>query len=121
MNRTTAMKMVVDNNQRFATSTRSIVLSVYTLTNHGPVTPHLLLFSQAKQLQSLLRNRSSLSWVRVRRTTAVAMDLLRNLGSAAVSSLVQKSGLNLPFSLGEKVAFYDGRSIWSLYDATKRV
>ena len=45
MNRTTAMKMVVDDNQRFATSTRSIVLSVYTLTNHGPVTPHLLLFS----------------------------------------------------------------------------
>lgn len=49
------------------------------------------------------------------------MDLLRNLGSAAVSSLVQKSGLNLPFSLGEKIAFYEGRSVWTLYDATKRV
>ncbi|KAH8119599.1 hypothetical protein DFH11DRAFT_1565893 [Phellopilus nigrolimitatus] len=48
------------------------------------------------------------------------MDLLRNLGSAAVSSLVQKSGLNLPFSLGEKNAYFEGKSIWSLYDGTKR-
>ncbi|KAJ3842095.1 armadillo-type protein [Lentinula raphanica] len=46
------------------------------------------------------------------------MDYLRNLGSAAVSTLVQKSGLNLPFSLGPKVASLDG--ICSLYDATKR-
>lgn len=49
------------------------------------------------------------------------MDLLRNLGSAAVSSLVQKSGLNLPFTLADKVSFYEGKSIWTLYDATKRV
>ena len=51
----------------------------------------------------------------------IVMDLLRNLGSAAVSSIVQKSGLNLPFSLGEKNAYFEGRTIWSLYDATKRV
>ncbi|KLO19476.1 ARM repeat-containing protein [Schizopora paradoxa] len=48
------------------------------------------------------------------------MDLLRNLGSAAVSSLVQKSGLNLPFTLGDKVSFYEGKTIWTLYDALKR-
>ncbi|KAF7315272.1 Protein kinase domain-containing protein [Mycena indigotica] len=46
------------------------------------------------------------------------MDYLRTLGSAAVSTLVQKSGLNLPFSLGPKVASFDG--VWVLYDATKR-
>ncbi|KAF7428465.1 hypothetical protein PC9H_007689 [Pleurotus ostreatus] len=45
------------------------------------------------------------------------MDYLRTLGSAAVSSLVQKSGLNLPFSLGSKVA-YEG--VWNLYEGTKR-
>ena len=49
------------------------------------------------------------------------MDYLRNLGSAAVSSLVQKSGLNLPFSLGAKVSSFEGKSIWSLYEGTKRV
>lgn len=49
------------------------------------------------------------------------MDYLRTLGSAAVSSLVQKSGLNLPFSLGQKVTSFDNTSIWSLYDGTKRV
>ena len=49
------------------------------------------------------------------------MDYLRTLGSAAVSSLVQKSGLNLPFSLGPKVNSFEGRTIWSLYDGTKRV
>ncbi|KAI0768728.1 ARM repeat-containing protein [Trametes elegans] len=48
------------------------------------------------------------------------MDYLRTLGSAAVSSLVQKSGLNLPFSLGSKVSSFENRTIWSLYDATKR-
>ncbi|KAH8108102.1 hypothetical protein BXZ70DRAFT_36637 [Cristinia sonorae] len=48
------------------------------------------------------------------------MDYLRNLGSAAVSSLVQKSGLTLPFSLGQKVTSYENKSIWTLYDATKR-
>ncbi|KAJ7072523.1 hypothetical protein C8F01DRAFT_1104261 [Mycena amicta] len=46
------------------------------------------------------------------------MDYLRNLGSAAVSTLVQKSGLNLPFSLGPRVSTFDG--VWVLYDATKR-
>ncbi|KAG5646819.1 hypothetical protein DXG03_002196 [Asterophora parasitica] len=46
------------------------------------------------------------------------MDYLRTLGSAAVSTLVQKSGLNLPFSLGPKVTTLDG--ICNLYDGTKR-
>ncbi|KAF9268803.1 ARM repeat-containing protein [Marasmius fiardii PR-910] len=46
------------------------------------------------------------------------MDYLRTLGSAAVSTLVQKSGLNLPFSLGPKVTSLDG--ICNLYDATKK-
>ncbi|KAH8997699.1 armadillo-type protein [Lactarius hatsudake] len=48
------------------------------------------------------------------------MDYLRTLGSAAVSSIVQKSGLNLPFSLGKKLPPLDTLSIWTLYDATKR-
>ncbi|KAI0674764.1 ARM repeat-containing protein [Trametes maxima] len=48
------------------------------------------------------------------------MDYLRTLGSAAVSSLVQKSGLTLPFSLGHKVTSFENRTLWSLYDATKR-
>jgi SCY1-like protein 1 len=47
------------------------------------------------------------------------MDYLRTLGSAAVSTLVQKSGLNLPFSLGNKVTTVD--TIYTLYEATKRV
>lgn len=47
------------------------------------------------------------------------MDYLRSFGSAAVSTLVQKSGLNLPFSLGAKV--YSCETFWTLYDATKRV
>ncbi|KAG7090905.1 hypothetical protein E1B28_009982 [Marasmius oreades] len=46
------------------------------------------------------------------------MDYLRTLGSAAVSTLVQKSGLNLPFSLGTKVILLNG--VCNLYDATKR-
>ncbi|KAG6370974.1 armadillo-type protein [Boletus reticuloceps] len=46
------------------------------------------------------------------------MDYLRNLGSAAVSTLVQKSGINLPFTLGQKVASCE--TFWVLYDATKR-
>ncbi|KAJ7502830.1 armadillo-type protein [Mycena galericulata] len=46
------------------------------------------------------------------------MDYLRTLGSAAVSTLVQKSGLTLPFSLGSKVTAFEG--VWTLYDATKR-
>ncbi|KAG6829451.1 hypothetical protein H0H92_004511 [Tricholoma furcatifolium] len=45
------------------------------------------------------------------------MDYLRTLGSAAVSSLVQKSGLNLPFSLGAKVA---SLTVCNLFDGTKR-
>ena len=51
----------------------------------------------------------------------LAMDLLRSLGSAAASSLLQKSGLNLPFSLGDKVTYFEDKTIWTLYDATKRV
>ena len=47
------------------------------------------------------------------------MDYLRNLGSAAVSTLVQKSGLNLPFLLGSKLPQIEG--YFNLYDATKRV
>lgn len=49
------------------------------------------------------------------------MDYLRNLGSAAVSSLVQKSGLTLPFTTSTRINAYDGRSIWTLYEGTKRV
>ncbi|CAE6535679.1 unnamed protein product [Rhizoctonia solani] len=47
------------------------------------------------------------------------MDYLRSLGSAAASSLIQKSGLTLPFSLGDRVVAY-GDPVWTLYDATKR-
>lgn len=47
------------------------------------------------------------------------MDYLRTLGSAAVSTLVAKSGLNLPFSLGNKVSA--SNTIYSLYEGTKRV
>ncbi|KAH9485238.1 putative inactive serine/threonine-protein kinase scy1 [Psilocybe cubensis] len=46
------------------------------------------------------------------------MDYLRTLGSAAVSTLVQKSGLNLPFSLGTKLTQVEG--YYTIYDATKR-
>jgi SCY1-like protein 1 len=49
------------------------------------------------------------------------MDYLRTLGSAAVSSLVQKSGLNLPFTLGSVVTTFDDASPWTLYEGTKRV
>lgn len=49
------------------------------------------------------------------------MDLLRNLGSAAATSLLQKSGITLPYSLGDIVSEYSGKSIWTLYDATKKV
>lgn len=49
------------------------------------------------------------------------MDYLRNLGSAAVSTLVQKSGLNLPFTYsGAKLATHSD-SLYSLYDGIKRV
>ncbi|GJJ06594.1 hypothetical protein Clacol_000787 [Clathrus columnatus] len=48
------------------------------------------------------------------------MDYLRNLGSAAATSLLQKSGVTLPFSLGEKIISFEGKTIWSLYDAVKR-
>lgn len=48
------------------------------------------------------------------------MDYLRSLGSAAASTLIQKSGIALPFSLGDRVHSY-GDPIWTLYDATKRV
>ncbi|KAI6044640.1 armadillo-type protein [Pisolithus marmoratus] len=46
------------------------------------------------------------------------MEYLRNLGSAAVSTLVQKSGINLPFTLGSKVS--SCATLWTLHDATKR-
>ncbi|KAF9528532.1 ARM repeat-containing protein [Crepidotus variabilis] len=46
------------------------------------------------------------------------MDYLRTLGSAAVSTIVQKSGLNLPFSLGAKLTQVEG--YYNIYDATKR-
>lgn len=49
------------------------------------------------------------------------MEYLRSLGTAAASSLLAKSGITLPFSLGNKVAYLEGRSIWTLYDAIKRV
>ena len=52
---------------------------------------------------------------------SIQMDYLRTLGSAAVSTIVQKSGLNLPFSLGKRFPPLDTSSIWTLYDATKRV
>ncbi|KIY53084.1 ARM repeat-containing protein [Fistulina hepatica ATCC 64428] len=45
------------------------------------------------------------------------MDYLRTLGSAAVSTIVQKTGLNLPFSLGARV---HNEPFFSMYDATKR-
>jgi SCY1-like protein 1 len=47
------------------------------------------------------------------------MDYLRTLGSAAVSTLVQKSGLNLPFTLGLKHPQIE--AYYNLYDGTKRV
>ncbi|KAG9084350.1 hypothetical protein FRC06_004114 [Ceratobasidium sp. 370] len=47
------------------------------------------------------------------------MEYLRSIGSAAASTLIQKSGIALPFSLGERVNNY-GESIWTLYDATKK-
>jgi hypothetical protein len=49
------------------------------------------------------------------------MDYLRTLGSAAVSSLVQKSGLNLPFTLGAVVSTFGDASPWTLHEGTKRV
>lgn len=52
-------------------------------------------------------------------TRVLTMDYLRNLGSAAVSTLVQKSGISLPFTLGPRVASCE--TLWVLYDATKRV
>lgn len=49
------------------------------------------------------------------------MEYLRTLGTAAASSLLAKSGITLPFSLGNKVAHLDGCSIWTLYEAIKKV
>ncbi|EJD37516.1 ARM repeat-containing protein [Auricularia subglabra TFB-10046 SS5] len=45
------------------------------------------------------------------------MDYLRSLGSAAASSILHKSGLTLPFSLGERIG---DLGIWTLHDATRR-
>lgn len=52
---------------------------------------------------------------------AVEMDYFRAIGSAAVHTLVQKSGINTPFTLGAKVHAYEGESIWTLYEGIKRV
>jgi hypothetical protein len=49
------------------------------------------------------------------------MDYLRTLGSAAVSTLVAKSGLNLPFTLGPKASSFGDTTPWILYEGTKRV
>ncbi|KAH9037090.1 armadillo-type protein [Lactarius pseudohatsudake] len=46
------------------------------------------------------------------------MDYLRTLGSAAVSSIVQKSGLNLPFSLGKKLPPLDSSQHLDIDDGT---
>jgi hypothetical protein len=61
--------------------------------------------------------------LRPRRTTSgpYSMDYLRNLGSAAASSILQKSGLSLPFALGEKISGFEGETIFTLHNAVKRV
>ncbi|KZO90737.1 ARM repeat-containing protein [Calocera viscosa TUFC12733] len=48
------------------------------------------------------------------------MDYLRSIGSAAASAVLQKSGIAFPFSLGEKIGAFEGRTIWTLHDAVKR-
>lgn len=46
------------------------------------------------------------------------MDYFRSLGT----SLLQQSGVVLPFALGDKVQAYENEgTIWSLYDGIKRV
>lgn len=46
------------------------------------------------------------------------MDYFRSLGT----SLLQQSGVVLPFALGDKVQAYENEgTIWSLYDGVKRV
>ena len=65
--------------------------------------------------------RQSSSPAGVHTFTSLDMDYLRTLGTAAVSSIVQKSGLNLPFSLGAKFPPLDALNVWTLYNATKRV
>jgi hypothetical protein len=67
------------------------------------------------------RGGTTSTWISRSCESTANMDYLRTLGSAAVSSIVQKSGLNLPFSLGKKLPPLDTLAIWSLYDATKRV
>ena len=42
-------------------------------------------------------------------------------GKSGDLDTLQKSGLNLPFTLGEKNTYLEGRTIWTLHDATKRV
>ncbi|KAF8320793.1 hypothetical protein DL93DRAFT_2073508 [Clavulina sp. PMI_390] len=44
------------------------------------------------------------------------MDYLRSIGSAVLA----KSGVTHPFILGNKVIYFEGRGIWTLYEATKR-
>ncbi|EJU03966.1 ARM repeat-containing protein [Dacryopinax primogenitus] len=48
------------------------------------------------------------------------MDYLRSIGSAAASAVLQKSGIAFPFSLGDKIGAFDGKTIWTLHDAVKR-
>jgi hypothetical protein len=46
------------------------------------------------------------------------MDYFRSLGT----SLLQQSGVVLPFALGDKVQAYENEgTIWNLYDGVKRV
>lgn len=46
------------------------------------------------------------------------MEYFRSLGT----SLLQQSGVVLPFALGDKVQAYENEgTIWSLYDGVKRV
>lgn len=60
-------------------------------------------------------------WFSLTPNVSLSMEFLKNLGSAAATSLLAKSGITLPFSLGNKVAYFEGRSIWTLYEAVKRV
>ncbi|KZT32860.1 ARM repeat-containing protein [Sistotremastrum suecicum HHB10207 ss-3] len=48
------------------------------------------------------------------------MDLLRTLGSAAASSLLQKSGITFPFQIGEKIPEFEANNIWTLHDGIKK-
>lgn len=46
------------------------------------------------------------------------MEYFRSLGT----SLLQQSGVVLPFAIGSKITDFDNEgTIWSMYDAVKRV